>query len=54
MSTTDVQTKVIRARVVPEVKRRVVKLAKALRSDESEVVRSAVVQFLARHEKEAA
>jgi len=43
-------TKVLRARVSPEVKKRVVKLAKSRRSDESEIVRAAVLQFITSNE----
>ena len=42
--------KVLRARVAPEVKKRVVKLARERRTDESEVVRAAVAEFLEANE----
>jgi len=49
-STSGELTKVLRARVSPEVKRKVVKLAKSRRSDESEIVRTAVIQFITSNE----
>ena len=47
-------TEVLRARVAPEVKKRVGKIARERRTDESEVVRTAVTLFLEQNETKEA
>lgn len=54
MQSTQEKTEVVRARVAPEVKRKVARIARNRRSRESDVVRSAISEFIERAEREAA